>query len=435
MRLTNWGNYPAVEAEERGFADRAELEALFQRFSRFITRGLGRSYGDSSLNTQIVSSLKYDRITAFDQSTGMLECQAGISLGEIISFAAPNGYFPPVTPGTKFVTVGGAIAADVHGKNHHIEGSFSRYIEELSIMLADGGVVRCSRAYDPELFAATCGGMGLTGVILGARMRLKKIETSWIKQRTFKAPNIESLMELFEQNASARYSVAWLDCLSGGSSLGRGILMLGEHAEKGAIGARPPISTRQGRAFNVPFHFPNGLLNRATSGLFNSYYYASHGAGEGLVHHDTFFYPLDTLLNWNRIYGRRGLCQYQLVLPKAASRQGIPRIIKAIAQSGEGSFLAVLKLLGKEANLLSFPMEGYTLALDFPLTKNLFTLFKELDKLVQDNGGRLYLAKDARMPRAMIEGGYPHLNTFRAIRERVDPGRRFSSLQSERLGL
>lgn len=436
MLLSNWGNYPSIEANVRSFAYLPQLEDIRRTIPAFIPRGLGRCYGDSALAREVVSTTSYDRFLAFDGRAGVLECHAGTSLADIVGFIVPRGWFLPVTPGTKFVTVGGAVAADVHGKNHHLEGSFSRHVEELRVMLASGEVIRCSHADEPELFAATCGGMGLTGVILSARIRLKKIETAWIKQTTAKARTIYEVMDLFEQNAAVTYSVAWIDCLSKGNSLGRSILVTGEHARRDdPQSGRYALSIPPKKTFSVPFFFPSCALGGASARLFNAMYYAKGQAGTRMVDYDSFFYPLDSVLSWNRIYGRRGFCQYQFVLPMDQCREGIPKILKKIAALGEGSFLAVLKMLGNDAHLISFPMSGYTLALDFPMTKTLFLILAELDRLVLEYGGRLYLAKDARMDRIMFERGYAKLAAFKAIKEKVDPHRKFRSIQSERLGL
>lgn len=405
-----------------------------------IARGNGRAYGDCALNPDAtLSLLKQDRLISFDAKSGRLSCEAGTLLSDIIEFFMPRGWFPPVTPGTKYVTVGGMIAADVHGKNHHRLGSFGDHVESFDLALADGSVVHCSKSENAELFAATKGGMGLTGIILKASFKLIPIETSWIRQETLRAANLDQAMELFEASNDWTYTVAWIDCLSQGAAMGRSIFFRGEHARIDDLPESwrgEPFASPSKRGWRVPFDLPGPLLNRWSVSAFNALYYRANRPGSSLVDFDTFFYPLDAIGEWNRIYGRAGLIQYQCVLPKHASRKGLGLLLGWISASGAGSFLSVLKLFGPQEGLMSFPMEGYTLALDFRAgDASVLALLDELDAIVADLGGRVYLAKDARASARMIEQGYPHLARFKAIRAKADPGRRFASLQSQRLGL
>jgi decaprenylphospho-beta-D-ribofuranose 2-oxidase len=329
------------------------------------------------------------------------------------------------------------IAADVHGKNHHGAGSFGDHVESLQLALADGRTLRCGPDENPELFAATRGGMGLTGIILSAIFRLIPIETVFIRQETHRARNLHEAMERFEQSQHWTYSVAWIDCLAQDDSLGRSLIYLGEHARRDEL----PPSLNAGldaivrRNRRVPFDLPGFALNRWTVRAFNEIYYRRGRPGVSFVDYDTYFYPLDTILEWNRIYGRAGFVQYQCVLPKAASAPGMTALLERIARSGMGSFLGVLKLFGRQDGLLSFPMEGYTLALDFRADAPTFSLLIELDAIVADHGGRLYLAKDARGGPDLLRRGYPRLAEFSAVRATFDPAGKFSSLQSQRLGL
>jgi FAD/FMN-containing dehydrogenase len=432
MSLHSWGRYPATENTVHTFKDVDGLRALVLGKSELIAHGNGRSYGDSALADQVVHVLPYNYFQDFDETTGVLRCRAGVLLSEIIDTFLPRGWFPAVTPGTKFITVGGAIASDVHGKNHHVVGSFSDTVEEFTLMLPDGEVVSCSHDQNRELFLATCGGMGLTGLILDAAIRLEPVTSALIDQVTIKTGNLEQTFAAFEEYHDYTYSVAWIDCLAGGSGLGRSLLMVGEHAAEGALTGSGP-----GRA-GVPFDLPSFTLNTLTVKAFNTLYYnrVRQRVSRAQVGINSFFYPLDAVADWNRIYGRRGFTQYQFVLPLDSSFTGLEKILARIAASGKGSFLAVLKLFGKgNANYLSFPMEGYTLALDFRIEPGLFDLLDELDQIVLQYGGRIYLTKDVRVSREVFEAGYPQVETFRALRRKYGMDKKFNSLQSLRLGL
>ena len=440
--VTNWGLHPVQPADFRGFADADELRpALTRAGAPAIARGLGRCYGDSALAPRIFSSLRADKFLAFDESSGLLTCQAGVSLREILEAMVPRGWFLGVTPGTKFVTVGGAIAADVHGKNHHKDGNFGHTVQSMDVMLADGRVVTCGPDVEPELFETTCGGMGLTGVILQATIRLRRIESAFIREEIIPADNLDAVMQLFEQSQDWTYSVAWIDCLAGGSRLGRSILMRGEHATVAEaaplLRQRPPLAFQPRQKLAVPFTLPGFVLNPLTVRAFNAFYHSSQSrhAGTRVIDYDEFFYPLDKIGSWNRIYGRRGFTQYQAVFPVETSRAGLQELLEHISGSGQGSFLAVLKQFGPATRFISFPRAGYTLALDFPITDRNLRLFEELDRIVLKHGGRLYLAKDCRMSRAMFDAGYANADAFRARIRTWDPDGRLGSLQSKRLGL
>ena len=344
----------------------------------------------------------------------------------------PKGWFLPVVPGTRFVCVGGAIASDIHGKNHHRDGCFSEFVDSLDLMLADGTTVSCSRTENGDLFHATCGGMGLTGMILSARLRLLAIKSASLEQTTVVAPSLNAVMDAFESHQNAHYSVAWLDCMAGGRDTGRSLLYLGEHSEQGRLipHGEPRLS--------VPFSTPGMLLNTMTMGAFNRLYFAMGQRGKAVrqLHYGPFFFPLDGISHWNRLYGGRGFLQYQFVVPTEGARAAITAVLGKVQAQGKGSFLSVLKKMGKaNQNLLSFPMDGYTLTLDFKFQRSLMPLLDELDAIVLDHGGRLYLAKDARMSKKVFRASYPHWETFMEIRHRVDPRGVFGSLQSQRLGL
>ena len=436
--LSGWGNYPRVAVHSITASDPAEAVSAIRGNENLIARGNGRAYGDAALNLRVtLSMLPARRILAFDAETGRLTCEAGLMLADILDLIVPRGWFVPVSPGTRFVTVGGMVAADVHGKNHHVAGTFGDHVEAIELALADGRIVRCSPAENAGLFAATRGGMGLTGVILSVSFRLIPIETAFIRQETHKAANLAEAMDLFERSGGWTYSVAWIDCLARGGSLGRSLVYLGEHARREDLkrGAASPLAVVPKTGRRIPVDFPGFVLNRWSVRAFNELYYRTGRPGTALLGYETYFYPLDGILEWNRMYGGAGFVQYQCVLPKAASAAGLTALLRRVAQAGTGSFLAVLKLFGAQDGLLSFPMEGYTLALDFPATARTFSLLIELDAIVADHGGRLYLAKDARTGAAMLRRGYPRLAAFEAVRREIDPGSKFASLQSERLGL
>ncbi len=441
MMLSGWGRYPRIDCRVVTPRDEGDAAAAVRAAgnSGLIARGNGRSYGDAALNRRAtLSMLRFDRLLAFDPETGRLTCEAGVLLSDILDTFVPRGWFPAVTPGTRFVTVGGAIAADVHGKNHHKDGSFVDHVDSLDLLLEDGRVITCGPDREPELFTATRGGMGLTGTILRATLRLRPITTAWIRQETVRAPDLDTIMGLFEESVDWTYTVAWIDCLARSARLGRSLLFRGEHAEIEEVPAdrrERPLATPRHRTISVPCDAPPGVLNRWTVAAFNAIYYRLGTPGTAIVGAWPFFYPLDSLLDWNRIYGGAGFVQYQCVLPKPASAVGIRALLEAVARAGRGSFLAVLKLLGKQNELMAFPMEGYTLALDFPANAPTFSFLNELDAIVADHGGRLYLAKDARMGTGLLHRGYPGLAAFRDIRVRWNPAGSFRSLQAERLAL
>ena len=438
--LSGWGRYPVADCLLTRPSNAAGAAALVGEAPDLIARGAGRSYGDSSLNPNLtVATLGLDRLLAFDPESGRLECEAGLMLADLIEILLPRGWIVPVTPGTKFVTIGGMIAADVHGKNHHVAGSFCEHLDWIDLVLPDGRIERCSRESNMDLFAATCGGMGLTGLILRAAFRMKRIETAKMRQRTVRAPDLGAAIALFEQSLDWTYSVAWIDCLARGADLGRSVVFLAEHARPGALppGARgDPFKRPERRRKAVPVDFPGFALGRLSVRMFNAAYYRAQRPGDALVDIDPYFYPLDALDNWNRIYGRRGFVQYQCVLPLEASRDGIGRLLEEISAAGGGSFLAVLKRMGAQSfGLLSFPMPGYTLALDFPVTAANLALLDRLDAIVIPLGGRIYLAKDARVAAGAAQAGYPRLAEFREVRRRRGLEGRFASLQSQRLEL
>lgn len=437
ITLHSWGRFPVTDAIVHVPRNAQDIRQLLQptaaeatRFSG-IARGLGRSYGDSALASHVVQTRQLDHFLDFDADSGVLTCAAGVSLDTILHHFTPRGWFLPVVPGTRFVSVGGAIASDVHGKNHHLDGTFGQHVQSLRLLLANGEIIHCSSTENSALFHATCGGMGLTGIILDATILLRRVPGSAVMQRTLRTRNLREVIELFDANVSTTYSVAWLDCLARGSALGRSLLFLGEHAKDGRYQA-----PRSG-GISVPFSSPAFLLNRYSMNAFNALYYQRpiNSEREQRIEAGNYFFPLDSIAHWNRLYGKRGFLQYQFVVPDESAHEAITRVLSTSSAAGKGSFLSVLKKFGPgNDNLLSFPMQGYTLAMDFKWERTLLPMLDELDRIVLDHGGRLYLAKDARMSAEIFRQGYPRWEEFAQLRAQTGADQIFNSLQSRRLG-
>jgi FAD/FMN-containing dehydrogenase len=382
--------------------------------------GNGRSYGDVCLNPEgrIWRTRLLDRLIEFNRATGVIHCDAGVLLGDLIRVVLPHGWFVPVTPGTQFVTIGGAIANDVHGKNHHRQGNFGCSVLGLTLARTDGRELACSPSENAQLFSATIGGMGLTGVILDVRLRLRPAPGPWMDIDTRAFGSLDEFFAIARESEGPwEYTVAWIDCAARGTALGRGIFLRANHAPD----QRPAPGARSRRVFFTP---PISLVNRLSLPILNMAYYHAHRwrQGHSRQHYLPYFYPLDALLEWNRLYGPRGFYQYQSVVPPQAAADASRAMLDEIGRSGMGSFLAVLKVFGEIASpgMLSFPMPGTTLALDFPNAgAATLRLFTRLDAIVREAGGRIYPAKDARMPRDLFLGRYPRLAEFLAFR---DPG-------------
>lgn len=401
-KVTNWGNFPVVEKEMRSEDQYSKIKDFVLNHNEIIARGNGRCYGDSSLAESIFSTKKLNKFISFDRLNGIIECESGVLLSDVLEISVPQGYFLYVTPGTKFISVGGALASDVHGKNHHAEGCFSEYVIDFKLMNEKGEIITCSREENSDKFWATIGGMGLTGIILSVKFKLKNIESAYIRQESIKAENLDEIFRLFEESESWTYTVAWIDCLQKGKDLGRSIMMRGEHAFPHELPEKlknNPLRLKKKFSPTVPFYFPGFALNSLTVKIFNYLYYKKQAKKEveNFTDYDTFFYPLDFVNDWNKIYGKKGFIQYQMMIPKDKGREGMQRILETIANSGSGSFLAVLKLYGKEnpEAYNSFPFEGYSLALDFKVDKNLKKLIGQLDSIVEEYNGKIYLTKDS----------------------------------------
>ncbi|MCR5859511.1 FAD-binding oxidoreductase [Mesorhizobium sp. J428] len=391
-----------------------------QRAGAMLAVGNMRSYGDSCLNSSgtIVDMRSMNRLAAFDTETGILEAEAGILLPEIIAAGAPHGFFPAVVPGTQFITLGGAIANDVHGKNHHRRGTFGRHVIWLDLMQSDGQVRRLSAQDNTPLFAATIGGMGMTGMILRAAIRLMPVPSLDVAE---KIEPFDSLDEFFaiaeEADAKNEYAVAWIDQLAGGRGAGRGLLLTGNHAEGGSRQALPP-----GGKLAVPFQPPFNVLNRPFLKAFNMAYRLAKGRRRDVAvsGYQGFFFPLDGVRDWNRLYGPRGLFQHQSVVPFATAREAIPALFDAARKAGQGSFLTVLKRFGHlpSPGMLSFPRPGYTLTLDFPNRgQSTRALLDQLDRITVEAGGAINPYKDARMGAATFAASFPRWREFGSLRD------------------
>jgi len=440
MKISGWGKYPCIDAVTRAPRSLPELIDCLQH-RHAIARGNGRAYGDSAISaTNTIEMKHFDRIHAFDPSTGQLIAEAGVLLADVLTAFGPKGWFPRVTPGTKFVTLGGMVASDVHGKNHHKEGSFSRCIDWLEVITGTGELVRCSRTENSALFNWTVGGMGLTGIIFKIAFRLRPIESSWIKQTTLVAQNLEQAFEAFERSMDATYSVAWIDCLAKGKNLGRSLVTLGEHAAPRDLPKRArhsPLQFLRKTRLTIPFDFPSFVLNKYFVQAFNALYFwlGALKPHTALVNWESYFYPLDRIQHWNKIYGRKGFAQFQCVIPLDRSLEGMSALLNAISESGSGSFLAVLKRFGEQSSGLSFPMSGYTLALDFPISDKTLALMTDLDAITMAHGGRFYLAKDSRMSAETFNATEPRREAFLQFVSDTEGKRIFSSEQAKRLGL
>ena len=440
--LSGWGRFPIEECHVFRPEKRRGVGAVVAsgQQANYIARGLGRSYGDASVNGDgVIDMSRLNRMLAFDAETGVLECEAGVSLAEIVATFAPRGFFLPVLPGTKFITVGGAIANDVHGKNHHQDGTFGRFVKDFVLLTARGEILRCSPRSNRDVFWATIGGVGLTGIVLTARLQLRPIETAYVLVDYLRARNIDEALAAFaESDKDYAYSVAWVDCLAKGRHLGRSVLMRGNHAPRSALGQSDahPLRIKPKGQKTVPVDFPSATLNPLSVRLFNNFYYTLHPTAMGkLVDYDSYFFPLDSINEWNRMYGKRGFTQYQVVFP-AGDTEGLIGLLEQVSTSSCASFLAVLKRLGPaNPGLLSFPFEGYTLTLDIPMRKHIAAFLRELDQHVLAHGGRLYCAKDVITLPETFAAMYPTLDEFRNIKARLDPNGLFSSRLARRLAI
>lgn len=418
QNVTSWGRIRrAPHAVVRpAFLDQAR--AALDGASSVLCYGLGRSYGDVCLNEKgrLIVTDMLDHFIAFDRDTGIVRAEAGLSLDNLLRVVVPHGWFPAVVPGTKFVTLGGAVANDVHGKNHESAGTFGSHVRSLGLARSCGDVVTLSREQNAELFAATIGGLGLTGMIVWVELQLMRIGSSLIETETLPIADLEAFFKLADESREWTYTVAWVDCLAKGAETGRGLFIRGRHAESGDF----PLHNGGGPA--IPLDAPGALLNSHTIGLFNRLYRGRPwAAGRKRLHYDPFFFPLDRVGQWNRLYGRRGFFQHQSAVPLPEAPAATRKLLELTSEHGQGSFLTVLKLFGNQPSpgVLSFPLPGATLALDFPNKgERTLDLLRRMDEVVLAAGGRLYPAKDATMSGASFRAGYPD---WRKVEERRDP--------------
>jgi len=423
--LESWGRYPKPESQ-RVIPVEWASSPLPRTSGSMLPRGMGRSYGDSCLNDGgvLLTTAGLNRFIAFDKERGIISCEAGVTLEQVLNLVVPHGWFLPVTPGTKFVSVAGAVANDVHGKNHHVRGCFGNHVRRLELVRSDGDRVVCSIEDNPELFRATIGGMGLTGLITWVEFALIPVKNPFIAADSFKMKGLDAFFEHTAESEKIEYTVSWVDSLAKGHSLGKGLFMRGDHAgddvKKRDPGPPRPLAT-------IPFDFPEWVLNRLSMKAFNILYYQKQlpAHARGVQHYNPFFYPLDVLNHWNRIYGKRGFIQYQCVLPFDGDKAPTAAVLDRVARSGTGSFLTVVKMFGtiKSPGMMSFPRPGITLTFDFPMDGELtLKLCDDLDAIVREAKGALYPAKDARMSPEMFRLSFPKWEEFARF---VDPA--FSS--------
>jgi FAD/FMN-containing dehydrogenase len=423
-KFQSWGHYPLLRARLVPLHWMTDFPLASPPAGAMLPVGLGRSYGDCCLldHGTLLDTRGMTRLLDFNAETGLMRCEAGVSLAEILRFAVPRGWFLPVAPGTKYVTVGGAIANDIHGKNHHTAGTFGRHTPRFQLVRSDGTRMVCSATENPEWYRATIAGLGLTGLITWAEIQLRPIVSRKICYKGIKFNGIDEFLAISRASSHIEYTVSWIDCVSQGSSFARGIFMQGTHSP-----APGKLSTSREPHLSVPINMPAAALNRFTVGAFNSLYYHKQLSRTkiALVDYEQFFFPLDSVLHWNRIYGREGLLQFQCVLPDNGDPRGITEILRTITASGLASFLAVIKVFGDVPlpGIMSFPRPGITLALDFPIRRDVsFALLGRLAQITLEHGGCMYPAKDARMTPHQFQTFYPQWQQFAAF---IDPA--FSS--------
>ena len=416
----SWGRYPRLRASLVPLHWRSDFPLRSQPAAAMLPVGLGRSYGDVCLldGGTLLSSAGLSRLLAFDPQTGLLRCEAGVSLADILDFAVPRGWFLPTTPGTKYVTIGGAIANDVHGKNHHVAGTFGCHVPRFELVRSDGARLECSATENAEWYRASIGGLGLTGLITWAEVQLRPIVSRKIDYEGIKFVGFDEFLAISRESAQVEYTVAWIDCVAQGRNFARGIFMRGSHSA-----VPETLLSSHAPKLSVPVEMPTGMLNHLSVGAFNSLYYHRQLSARktAVVDYEPFFYPLDSVLHWNRIYGRKGLLQFQCVLPETGDTTAITEVLRAITSSGLASFLAVIKVFGSlgSPGMLSFPRPGITLALDVPVGREAsFPLLNRLAAITLEHGGRMYPAKDALMTAHQFQSFYPQWKQFAQF---IDP--------------
>lgn len=417
VAVSSWGRLSKSEHNVCALTDRDCISSDLKQTLPGIAYGMGRSYGDVCLNPNGIlwNTTGLNKFISFNESTGRLVCEAGVLLRDIQQLFVNRGWMLPVTPGTQLITVGGAIANDVHGKNHHVLGCFGDHVLNIKLLRTEGRIIECNSSVEPEWFSATIGGFGLTGVITEVEIQLRQTSSPWLDTESIPYTKLNEFFQLADESEHEwEHTVSWIDCLS---KQGRGIFMRGNHSDSSKA---PELS---GRKITMPFEPPMSLVNKLSLRPFNSAYFHKQKlqAGKRRAHYESFFYPLDNLLQWNKMYGPKGFYQYQSVVPMGVGADAVQEMLNQISRSGEGSFLAVLKTFGnrKSLGMMGFPQPGVTLALDFPnKDKKTLNLLERLDAIVHEAKGRIYIAKDARMPRELFEQGYPNLHTFLKYRDK-----------------
>ncbi len=433
MSLNGWGKnfniYSNVYKPENN--DEIIDIILKDKISNFITRGLGRSYGDSSLASNVISLKNYKKFFNLDEIKGIIECSSNYSLAELIKVILEKGWFFNVTPGSKFVTIGGAIASDVHGKNHHLDGSFSDYVISLKIITAEGKLYNCSKDENSELFQATCGGMGLTGITISVKIKLLKIKSQFIDTQIIKTKNLNETIVKFKELNDNKYLIAWIDTAAKDEAKGRSIIFIGNHLEDG------DLKFKEKRKISIPSKFPGFIINKYTIKLFNKIYYHFHKHNKKSKQNlDSFFYPLDNINNWNNLYGKNGFTQIQILIEEKDPEIILNKILDFFQERDQHSFLGTIKEFGKgNNNYLSFPNKGYTLTLDLKMTKKLNKIYQEFEDLLQNYKTRIYLTKDSFMSEQYFKKTYDNYNKFKEIKKKHDPFNLVNSLQSIRIGI
>ena len=440
-RLSGWGRNSWADCELVEPEDSREVAQAVDPAGT-IARGLGRSYGDQAVcsHRRVIGTGRLDRYRSFDDATGTLVCEAGATLEGIIQTFGPRGWFPRITPGTKLVTVGGCIANDVHGKAHHAQGSFNTCVKSMRVLLARGDVVTASPTENADLFWGSFGGLGLLGIILEATITLRRITTTYFRQKAIVCDSLEALLDATDEHGGeAAYSVATIDPGATGARLGRGVLTVGDHAALEELPpnlAKAPLRLGRPSPLVVPVELPGFALNPLTAGILNQLIRVVLTRAATLSHYESFFYPLDAVGEWNRAYGPRGFTQYQFVVPLSGGRRAMRRLLEAIVSSGQLPFLNVLKRLGREGRgPLSFPFEGYTLAIDFPIRDGTAELTHRLDQMVLDAGGRVYLGKDSFLRPESLRRMYPRLDEWLRVKAKYDEASVFQSDLAHRLQL
>ena len=432
-KQSGWGNNINVSSSIYLPKNNFDIINLYKKGTalKSIVRGLGRSYGDSSLDDNTISLKNYEKFIKFDEKLGIFESSSNYSLNDILKLIVKEGWFLNVTPGSKFITIGGAIASDVHGKNHHLDGSFCDYVFSFKVITSEGILYNCSKEENSELFFATCGGMGLTGIIISARIKLLKIKSKLIDTQIVKTKNLEETVKNFKKFNDNKYLVAWIDALAKNEYLGRSIIFIGNHSNEG------DLKFSEKKNFSVPKIVPGFLLNKYVIKFFNKFYYFFHKNNKKSKQTlDNFFYPLDSIGSWNNLYGKNGFIQIQVLITEKNFEEIISKILKFFQEKKQFSFLSTLKELGPgNNNYLSFPSKGYTLTLDLKMNDNLKSIYEEFELLLTQHKTKVYLTKDSFMSKKYFEDTYKNLNKFKEIKKKYDPLNVIKSFQSKRLGL